>query len=294
MTHSDLMSAVYAGDVATCQTLLASDCNTEAKNIHGATALHLACEQGHVQVCQCLLDFGAHIEAVNSAGRKPLHIAALRNNSIICRLLLDRGANIEAVDGEQWTPLHTSAIAKVNAKVNATATMSACQMLLDAGALIEAKSRGDWTPLISACWSANYYACRTLLDHGAKIETRDRDGRSPLYFAAHGHYYEICLLLLAHGASPSGINSRDTLIQEVLGYTQLQAAACLGELPVLQFILHNDLRRDSLPDRVEEAISMAKDEKQMDSVAMLQSWLARQSIDNVMKMQPGKVAKDVS
>jgi Ankyrin repeats (3 copies) len=61
---ADFFAAVEAGDLATAQSLLASDADlARARDANGATALHVAAFHAHHPLMKLLLDAGADINA---------------------------------------------------------------------------------------------------------------------------------------------------------------------------------------------------------------------------------------
>ena len=55
--------------------------NKEAKGAHGATALHLAADNGHVEAIKLLVQMGADKEAKTDGGATALHLAAVKKGT---------------------------------------------------------------------------------------------------------------------------------------------------------------------------------------------------------------------
>lgn len=71
----------------------------EAKTSSGATALHLAANEGHAETVTALMSIGVLVDAVNDAGRTALHIAAeARSPEVVRRLMRSRVDNREKRD----------------------------------------------------------------------------------------------------------------------------------------------------------------------------------------------------
>ncbi|OMJ76639.1 hypothetical protein SteCoe_23941 [Stentor coeruleus] len=82
--------------------------NTNSKDFHNVTALHIAASEGYVSVCEALLDYGSNTELDprNVLDRTPLHLSCIRGNLEVTQLLVRSGANLNSQDFEGNTPLH--------------------------------------------------------------------------------------------------------------------------------------------------------------------------------------------
>ena len=95
--RTPLHLAVWPGDVAVVQLLLAAKVDVNSKNIWGATPLSLAaCNHENTKIIKLILAHGASIECQDNNGFRPLHYAASYNRPANLRILLDRSANINA------------------------------------------------------------------------------------------------------------------------------------------------------------------------------------------------------
>ncbi|MGH2353553.1 MAG: ankyrin repeat domain-containing protein, partial [Chloroflexota bacterium] len=73
----DIFAAAYLADAVQATTLLAADFTlANARDAHGATALHHAAERGATDVARLLVEHGADVQARDDYGRTPLHCAA--------------------------------------------------------------------------------------------------------------------------------------------------------------------------------------------------------------------------
>ena len=82
--------------------------NTNSKDFHKVTALHIAASEGYVSVCEALLDYGSNTELNprNVLDRTPLHLSCIRGHLEVSQLLVRSGADVNVQDFEGNTPLH--------------------------------------------------------------------------------------------------------------------------------------------------------------------------------------------
>lgn len=105
--------------------LLAGQCDVNAQDLGGNSALHWAAFAGHLRCAQLLIRNQARIDEYNNFGWTPLIQATVRNHPDIVRLLIDSGVNINAAADDGYTALH-KAVTSENPEI--------ARMLLDAGA----------------------------------------------------------------------------------------------------------------------------------------------------------------
>ena len=82
--------------------------NTNSKDFHNVTALHISASEGFVSVCEALLDYGSQtdIDPRNVLDRTPLHLSCIRGHLEVSQLLVRSGASLNIQDFEGNTPLH--------------------------------------------------------------------------------------------------------------------------------------------------------------------------------------------
>ena len=68
--------------------------NLQATNDKGATALHLASQNGHLLIVETLIQSGTEIDAQTLQGATPLHRAVRAGHEHITQVLLENGADI--------------------------------------------------------------------------------------------------------------------------------------------------------------------------------------------------------
>ena len=125
-------------EVASLSTGPATEALTEllnAKNMNGATALHIVAERGTLQVVECLLEAGIDKDAVNNCNATALHLAAGNGLLRIVQWLVEAQADVNVRSDAGNTPL-------INGAASGDPAIVKC--LLEAGADKNAKNlKGD-------------------------------------------------------------------------------------------------------------------------------------------------------
>jgi len=104
--YISIISAAMRGDIEAVKQHLAAGTDVNAKNVDGATPLHMAA-RSHKEVVELLIANGADVNAENKWGQTPLHYAANRGNKETAALLIAAGADVNA-KGFSGTPLDTA------------------------------------------------------------------------------------------------------------------------------------------------------------------------------------------
>lgn len=95
MKSEQLHQAAAEGDVvAVARILEQRDCDVNAVDSEGSTALHYAADQGFVEVAQELLAHGAAVNIADNDGQTPLMLAATCQQLEVARLLVGAGAQL--------------------------------------------------------------------------------------------------------------------------------------------------------------------------------------------------------
>ena len=160
--------------------MLQNGANIEAKNNHGATALHAACSSlfDCVKAVEILVEKGAKINTRDSLGITPLHLAASHGQNSILDILLQNYANIEASNNHGRTPLHAAC-------GSFFLSVKAVEKLVEKGAKINAKDSLGFTPLHLAASHGQNLILEMLLKNGANIEAETNLGHRSLHFAVN-------------------------------------------------------------------------------------------------------------
>jgi ankyrin repeat protein len=226
------------------------------------TALMFAAREGHLGTAQALIDAGAELDKVAGDGKHALNLALFNGNYAIASLLIDRGADVNSADARGFNPLFW-AVDRRNMEtapnfpwVITEDPLPLVEKLLAAGAdpnqmvndTPQARMRGGSprivfaTPLMRAAFSADLELVQLLLDHGANPRIRSKDNETTLGAAAglgfiHGFHklrpyserLEVIKLLVELGG--------DVNWQDNYGISPLMAAANLGDVPIIQYLV---------------------------------------------------------
>ncbi|KAK2844426.1 hypothetical protein Q5P01_011085 [Channa striata] len=190
-----LLVAVTANQTEIVQDLLLLGADTNACDVKGQTALHLASHYGFPAVLQVILSYkpGVNLEARNFEGMTPLHCAAI-SHSVTMKAL------------------SASGLVDVSLQTKASQKLSCVQMLLNGGASLHSQEiKSNKTVLHLAVKEGNIELVRYLLNiplpNMKDFVNMKAHGHTALHMAAglHGnpHQEEILRLLLNKGADPS-------------------------------------------------------------------------------------------
>ncbi len=181
----------------------------------GATALHVASENGRAQTCSALILARAFLDVQDAKGLTPLSRAAILGRSAVVRMLCERGADGRIPDARGRRALHFSA---------ASGDLESVRALLDVGSDPRAADDRGWTALHVACAHGRADAVLALigvLDRAA-LDGRTSRGATALHFAARRADARCVSALLDAGADPSlrddrGRTARDFGPREGIG-----------------------------------------------------------------------------
>jgi len=161
----------------------------DARDEHGATALHLSCGYPFsISRVRVLLDAGFDVEAVDKDQQRPLHYACFTGSWKKAQLLLEKGATVNAVDQEERTPLHYVCmpfrLLQFRLYLQQYKTFDSfeslvqdgrhafAKLLIDRGANLEAVDEVRNRPIHCACELGDPGLVAQLLDSGADIEAK--------------------------------------------------------------------------------------------------------------------------
>lgn len=98
------------------EMLVDMDCNLNARNFHGETALHLMITRNNLPCVLTMLSHGADVNAAISGkdGSSPLHLAVKTNDISMVQSIIVFGANVDALNGSGESARHLAATANVS------------------------------------------------------------------------------------------------------------------------------------------------------------------------------------
>lgn len=86
--------------------LIEKNCDIDALNFHGRTALHIMVQRKRLECVVALLSHMANVNITDDEGNTPLHIAVAEATPAIVQILIGFGADLNAVNWLQQTPRH--------------------------------------------------------------------------------------------------------------------------------------------------------------------------------------------
>jgi ankyrin repeat protein len=153
---SELLQAVYRGDQATVDELLAADPELD---VFEAAAV------GRIDRLRALLDEDpTFANAWAEDGFQPLGLASFFGHADAARLLVERGAEVNSASRNDLKvmPLH-SAVAEKDPETR----YEIAKLLLEHGADPNARQQDDFTPLMAADQQGDARLRELLVEHGA-------------------------------------------------------------------------------------------------------------------------------
>ncbi|XP_055932458.1 ankyrin-3-like [Argiope bruennichi] len=185
-----------------------SECDVNAFDENGNTALHIAVLLGKINAIHALLIRGADADFPNREVNAPLHIAIIQGNSDVLDIVLQYVTKPNILDKDELRPLHLAvlhnqidAIPKIgcldNIKVNylngdgdsalhlATklGNLEAIAELYYLGANLNLKNSKGYSPIHLAVLHNKLTVIDTLVHCGARIDAADRHRNTPVHLA---------------------------------------------------------------------------------------------------------------
>ncbi|MGC1457896.1 MAG: ankyrin repeat domain-containing protein, partial [Steroidobacteraceae bacterium] len=203
--------AVFKGDIAQTQKLLAAGADVRATNAYGVNAMQLAADASNTELIRVLLKAGADANSPNQDGETALHLVARAGNVEAAKLLLRAGAEVdphESFGGQtplMWAtarrhPDMVELLADKGADVNARSAVRDYLRVATAESRAKQLDRGGFTPLMYAA-RENCGACvEVLLKHKVDVNLPDPSGIAPMTIAMLNSNWDIAMRLIQAGA----------------------------------------------------------------------------------------------
>ena len=287
-----LMRAAEFGSVDAARFLIDKGAKLYAEATKGRNALSVALEKGEVEILKLLARAGHEIEAENSQRLTPLCVASAMGDLRAMACLLDLGAIVNKESSAGVTPLCAA---------SEKGRVDAIHLLCDRGAALDYECEvSGVTALIVAAKNGRPAAIRTLVERGASVDLESfKLGMTALGAAAiSGAFSSVHALnqvnvsvnyvgesngktALIHAAEyddPEAISvllEVNCAIDFVSGFgasnrhCALTAAAKVGALKSLQFLLNNSANSSVEPTIGRTALIEAVDNNQLEAVAFL-------------------------
>lgn len=275
--NNALFTACWRGaSIETIDDLIARGAKVNARNNSRETPLIAAADSRSSDIVMALLKHGANKNARDDNGSTALMVAVSKTKSglDVIRALLAHGADLNVGNHNGERALHLAA---------AYERHEAALLLIQAGADKEAQTITGQTPLHVACETnaADMPTARVLIEHGAEPNAVDGRGKTPLRLALDVHVpmKKQAVMLIAHGASSTaGIDRMGHF--DVYGMPAIHAATRAGLTNRLVELLAAGADTGTLFHGL-TPVQAAEEAGQWDSLAVLQSWMAREAIDAV-------------
>lgn len=292
-----ILSAAESGNAQNIKELILEGADVNTIDKHARTPLHLASIYilQNIKTVIELIENGANINAQDNDGETPLHLSACYDHREITIILVKHGADVCIKDKKGNTPLHLAA------RYHST---EISMILTENGADINSKNNNGWTPLHLAAGLGKIETTIALIKEGADLNLKNNKGHTPfdlafnLAFDPRGK--QAALALIAHDVNKLFENrssikilgnkikdffdfekSSDEL-KEFRGLTAHQAAA-RGGFTERAIELLRDYPSSSLQDSAESLAILAKSHKKYDTAAAIQSLIASQAIDSMLR-----------
>ena len=195
--YEGLHKAAWRGDVASLNAQLKAGADTNARDGHGRTPLHVATFAQHGDVIRALAQAGANLDAMEDDRYDAVTIASVANDPVTLRTLLSLGASAR----------------QITSRYDGTALIAASHLghdevvrqLVAAGAPLDHVNNLHWTAVIESIvlgdgGPAHQRTLTLLAKAGANLRLTDREGNTPLQLATVRGYTAMVATLKAAGA----------------------------------------------------------------------------------------------
>lgn len=136
----DLFSLAKDGNENDLENLLKTGIDSNKRDKHNRTAIHIAAFHGHVNIIQLLCKYGADLNLPAQNSSRAIHFAAMNGHLNVITYLIGSGQRINIADGKSNTPAHIAA---------QRGQRFLLSHLIAMGANMQAKNKSNETPLSS-------------------------------------------------------------------------------------------------------------------------------------------------
>ena len=213
--------AVYLGESATAESLLAAGAKVVTADEYGESPLTLACANGNAALVEKFLQAGANANAARWDGETALMIAANSGNPEVVRQLIAHGADVNAAESRKGQTALMWAAAEGHPDVTS--------LLIEHGANVKAASKSGFTALVFAAIKNDDKSVRQLLAAGADPNYALPDGTKVLLVAAAYRSSKAAEAIVDGGANPN--------VADRTGNTPLHTAAQFGAIDLVNKLI---------------------------------------------------------
>ena len=294
ISRAEIFKAIQHNDVVFINSLITSGSNLDLTDELGNSTVMAALLAGWPQLANTLIDQTSRPAQMNSLGFRPMHVATIRGYKTIVIALLDDGVDIDQTDARGSTALM---LAAKNQKTDML------KLLLDRGADYSIANRKKQTT-VDFVFAADYPAGKTLLgryDIGPGTTTQASATSSLKGFKARvekhgGRYVGWPLLNIAIELGEIPV-AQQIITQEVGldatdpgGNSALHVAARKGDSDSLEQLLEHGASVNAINTRSETALYLAVESACLKCVNLLLGNNADPSIASKLKITPLEVA----
>jgi len=291
-----LQFAVVHENEAAIKALLARECNVEAVDVLGDTALHHAAANNYVSAIKILVAKGADIYKKNIGNQTPLHYVAQhkRTDALVSFGYIPH-SYIDIKDHWGWTPLSFAV---------GNGSLACMEHLISCGASVYTKSTNESsllhaavaceeqenlclpklfeqlkdqincpnnahrTPLYKAILEKRSQFIKPLVQAGASVNYQDNMGDTPMHYAASTGHVGSIRELYQHGANVNCVNFSNAIYPS---YTPLHFAAFRGHLDAVKVLIECGADKDIKTKEGKTARQLAEECKDYD-IAKFLTW----------------------
>jgi len=239
-----IISAATSGHLEKVKELVEKDPKlVNAKDASGRTPLHWACRGVHFEVLKYLLEKGADVNAKTNNGDAPLHYAVLSGNINIVKQLLDHGAYHSIKNSNSDTPLNIAV---------ATRSKDLMEILLEKGAEYDDSGVKALNMLQISARNGFEKMFKILVEkEGDRLFADKEKNKWTMQDAITGGSMELVNILV----------DRKIPIEkkaDIYGWTVIHYAANNGRLPMIEYLVKNEIDINKRTKGGETAYNLAE------------------------------------